>query len=447
MRYRPFNMENINGKIQENEQINFCLYARKSTESDERQAMSIDSQVKEMKAMAEKDGLFIKEIRQESHSAKSSGLRPVFNQLLTDIREEKFNGILTWAPDRLSRNAGDLGSLVDLMDQKKLVKIQTYSQSFSNNPNEKFLLMILCSQAKLENDQKGLNVKRGLRAKCEAGWRPNMAPLGYLNVMNNNRISYVKLDPDRAPTVKQMFNRVAEKGQSGRVLKRWLDQIGFTTRSDKPIALSKIYTILKNPFYYGEFEFDGKKYKGNHEPLITKELFDKVQRRLIAPDREWNKQVFPFKHLCICGSCGASVVGEEKYRELKSGGFRKHVYYHCSRSKDYECNEPYIPEEDLTKQLMAHVDELKLDELELAHQLKQDIDKFHRLRSEVLNEEFISGNLRELDYDAFNHVNKDMVKEYMIHVLRVGTAEERNHVLSAIKTKFILHNKELTMKK
>lgn len=440
-------MENINGKIQENEQVNFCLYARKSTESDERQAMSIDSQVKEMKAMAERDGLFIKEIRQESHSAKSSGLRPVFNQLLTDIREEKFNGILTWAPDRLSRNAGDLGSLVDLMDQKKLVKIQTYSQSFSNNPNEKFLLMILCSQAKLENDQKGLNVKRGLRAKCEAGWRPNMAPLGYLNVMNNNRISYVKLDPDRAPTVKQMFNRVAEKGQSGRVLKRWLDQIGFTTRSDKPIALSKIYTILRNPFYYGEFEFDGKKYKGNHEPLITKELFDKVQRRLIAPDREWNKQVFPFKHLCICGSCGASVVGEEKYRELKSGGFRKHVYYHCSRSKDYECNEPYIPEEDLIKQLMAHIDELRLDEIELAHQLKKDIDKFHRLRSEVLNEEFISGNLRELDYDAFNHVNKDMVKEYMIHVLRVGTAEERNHVLSAIKTKFILHNKELTMKK
>jgi len=439
-------MENINGKIQENEQVKFCLYARKSTESDERQAMSIDSQVKEMKAMAERDGLFIKEIRQESHSAKSSGLRPVFNQLITDIRDEKFNGILTWAPDRLSRNAGDLGSLVDLMDQKKLVKIQTYSQSFSNNPNEKFLLMILCSQAKLENDQKGLNVKRGLRAKCEAGWRPNMAPLGYLNVMNNNRISYVKLDPDRSPTVKQIFNRVAEKGQSGRVLKRWLDQIGFTTRSDKPIALSKIYTILRNPFYYGEFEFDGKKYKGNHEPLITKELFDKVQRRLIAPDREWNKQVFPFKHLCICGSCGASVVGEEKYRELKSGGFRKHVYYHCSRSKDYECNEPYIPEEDLIKQLMAHIDELKLDEIELAHQLKQDIDKFHRLRSEVLNEEFISGNLRELDYDAFNHVNKDMVKEYMVHVLRVGTAEERNHVLSAIKTKFILHNKEMTIK-
>jgi len=60
------------------------------------------------------------------------------------------------------------------MDQGKLKTIRTFSQSFSNNPNEKFLLMILCSQAKLENDNRGINVKRGLRAKCEAGWRPNM---------------------------------------------------------------------------------------------------------------------------------------------------------------------------------------------------------------------------------------------------------------------------------
>ena len=162
----------IDGKIQEIEQTQYCLYARKSTESDERQAMSIDSQIKEMTTLAERENLFIKEIRQESHSAKSSGLRPVFNQLLIDIREEKFDAILTWAPDRLSRNAGDLGTLVDLMDQGKLKTIRTFSQSFSNNPNEKFLLMILCSQAKLENDNRAKNISRGLRRKCELGMRP-----------------------------------------------------------------------------------------------------------------------------------------------------------------------------------------------------------------------------------------------------------------------------------
>jgi len=434
------------GKIQEIKQTQYCLYARKSTESDERQAMSIDSQIKEMTDLANRDGLMIKEIRQESHSAKSSGLRPVFNQLLIDIRNSEFDGLLTWAPDRLSRNAGDLGTLVDLMDQGKLKTIRTFSQSFSNNPNEKFLLMILCSQAKLENDNRGINVKRGLRAKCEAGWRPNSAPLGYTNVMSENRISYIEVDKERAPTVKLMFTKVAEKGYSGRVLKRWLDDIGFATKSGKPIALSKVYKLLKSPFYYGEFIFDGKRYKGSHEPLITKEIFDKVQHQLICPTKEWNKNVFPFKHLCKCSSCGASVVGEERYRKLQNGDSRKHVYYHCSRSIDYECNEPYITEEDLIKQLMAHVDELKLNEIELANQLKKDIDRFHRLRTEVLNEEFISGNLKEIDYDAFNHIDKNMVKEYLVHTLKVGTADERNQVLSAIKTKFTLHNKRLYIK-
>jgi len=129
----------------------YCLYARKSTEQDERQALSIDSQIKEMMDLANRDGLNVTEVRRESHSAKDSGQRPVFNSIIADIRSGKFNSILTWAPDRCSRNAGDLGVLVDLMDQGFLKEIRTHGQRFSNNPNEKFLLMILCSQAKLEN--------------------------------------------------------------------------------------------------------------------------------------------------------------------------------------------------------------------------------------------------------------------------------------------------------
>ena len=199
-----------NNQIRTNEinqipRIEYCLYARKSSEDDERQAMSIDSQIKEMQTLAQREDLFVKEIREESHSAKLSGQRPVFNQLLIDIEQGEFKGIITWAPDRLSRNAGDLGKLVDLMDQGKLHQIKTYSQTFSNNPNEKFLLMILCSQAKLENDNRGINVKRGLRAKCEMGWRPGFAPIGYKNILSNNRISQIVLDSERAPIIKLIF--------------------------------------------------------------------------------------------------------------------------------------------------------------------------------------------------------------------------------------------------
>lgn len=106
--------------------VQYCLYARKSTESEEKQVLSIDSQIREMERIAEQQGLRIVSRKEESHSAKASGKRPVFQEIINEIDQGVYNGILTWAPDRLSRNAGDLGSLVDLMDQGKLMNIQTY---------------------------------------------------------------------------------------------------------------------------------------------------------------------------------------------------------------------------------------------------------------------------------------------------------------------------------
>ncbi len=423
----------------------YCLYARKSSESDERQTMSIDSQIKEMHELAQREKLNVVEVRQESHSAKKSGNRPVFVQLLSDIDKGLFTGILTWAPDRLSRNAGDLGSLVDLMDQGKLHEIKTYSQSFGNNPNEKFLLMILCSQAKLENDNRGINVRRGLKAKCQMGIRPGTAPLGYLNVINNNRISEVVPDPERAWVVKAMFERVAKYGHSGRTIRKWLKEIGFQTKNGKLLALSRIYSTLNNPFYYGEFQYGDEWYKGNHEPLVSKELWDKVQKQLTVPPKKWHKNKFPFKTLCICGSCGGGVTAEERYKKLKYGGFNKYIYYHCGRSVDYECDEPYITEEDLIKQLLAHINarNVSINKAKIAKKLKADIERFHKLRSEVLHQEYLSGNLGEIESSAVKINDDEMTIDYLKHILKTGSSDDRREALGMIRTKFVLRNKEL----
>ena len=186
--------------------VRYRLYARKSSEDDERQALSIDSQVKEMEMLAGHLGIIVVETRTESHSAKLSGGRPVFNQLIADIQNGMFDGILTWATDRLSRNAGDLGSVVDLIDAGKLKEIRTHSQAFTNTPNDKFLLMILGSQAKLENDNRGINVKRGMKTKCEMGFRPNMAPLGYINDHYSGKgMKQVFVDKKRAPFIVEAF--------------------------------------------------------------------------------------------------------------------------------------------------------------------------------------------------------------------------------------------------
>ncbi len=419
--------------------VEYCLYSRKSSESDERQAMSIDSQIKEMSALAVKEGLFVKEIRQESHSAKMSGQRPVFNQVLADVRSGMFTGILTWAPDRLSRNAGDLGMLVDLMDQGKLVHIRTFSQAFGNNPNEKFLLMILCSQAKLENDQKGLNVKRGIRAKCEMGWRPGMPPIGYWN-RSFAGVKDIVVDPDRGQIITEMFERVVKNGDSGRTIKRWFDKIKFTTRAGKGVTLSQIYLMLKNPFYYGEFEYpigNGIWYKGQHKSLVSRELFDLVQKHLIvAPKSKWGGKKFDFKDLFKCACCGASVIGEEKYRKRKVGEPRHHIYYHCTKQINYECPEPYVKEDELIKAILRYINFMEMahpQTLKMSEKLKRGMQSYKEIRDTILLQQDINPDKKPL-----------MFTEYAKHALKNGSVLEKREVVQTLGRQLYLHDKAIS---
>lgn len=418
----------------------YCLYARKSTEQDERQALSIDSQLKEMLELANRDGLNIIDVRKESHSAKASGMRPVFNSLIEDLRAGKFNGILTWAPDRLSRNAGDLGSLVDLMDQKLLSEIRTHGQRFSNNPNEKFLLMILCSQAKLENDNKSINVKRGLKTKIEMGLRPGMAPTGYLNEHRTDRKGYVQVDNQRAPIVTKMFEKVAYENWTGRQLYHWLKhEVRFTTKTGKPLALSNVYSILKNTFYYGEVEYpkgSGKWHKGQHKPLVSKELFEKVNKQLSRDQivRQVTKE-FAFTKLMTCGLCGSGISAEEKYKGLKDGTTARYIYYGCSRGRDLYCKSGYIREEDLIEQLSKIIDEIDINELGMRARLEEEVKRYKFFQSKVLGE-------KQNGEKVADNVN---VRNYAKYILKQGSTSEKRELLGCLKSKLILSKKQVSI--
>lgn len=370
--------------------LKYCLYARKSTESDERQAMSIGSQIKEMTTLAEREGLSIVGIKQESFSAKNSGIRPVFNEMLAGIRSGQYDAILTWAPDRLARNAGDLGSLVDLMDQNKLQHIRTFGQTFSNTPNEKFLLMILGSQAKLENDNRGVNVKRGIRAVCEQGWRPCRPPLGYYNHSIGSNKDVI-LDPERHMYITGMFQRVAD-GESGLAIKDWFEENNVTTRAGKHISLSMIYNMLKNPFYYGEFQYGGNWYKGAHEPLVTKELFEKARVAMIEPPRgRWGGKDFTFTRYITCMNCGSKLIGEEKFRTLKSGTTNRYVYYHCSRHTGRDCIEPYLKQEVLICELVRILKPNMIKRTpEMADEFSQAVSTTREMGNIMIEEEVIA---------------------------------------------------------
>src|SRR3989338_2342433 len=369
--------------------VRYCLYARKSTESDEKQALSIDSQVKEMLRIAERDGLEIIDIRRESHSAKDSGQRPVFNEIIKDIRSGRYTGILTWAPDRLSRNAGDLGSLVDLMDQKLLLEIKTYGQHFTNSPNEKFLLMILCSQAKLENDNKSINVKRGLRMRCEMGLWPAPAPTGYINEKRIDRKGYVMVDPQRSPIVKQMFEKVAYEKWSGRKVYNWLKfDLNFRSAyGKKHLSLGNIYRLLDNTFYYGVFEYprnSGNWYTGKHEPLITKELFDMVQSQVKSQVIRSESKEFAFTKLMTCGLCGSGITADEKFKKQQNGNVHRHVYYGCTKVRDRYCKCGYINEIELIKQFVQLLENIDIDEIGIREKIKSEVERIKKFQQGVL---------------------------------------------------------------
>lgn len=419
--------------------VKYCLYARKSTESEERQVLSIDSQVKEMLQLAEREGLDVVEMRRESHSAKSTGERPVYNELLADIRLGKFGGILTWAPDRLSRNAGDLGALVDLMDQGLLHEIRTYGQKFTNIPNEKFMLMILGSTAKLENDHRGENVKRGLRTRAEMGLWPGVAPLGYLNQGRMDRKCQILVDPVRAPIIKQIFEKMGYELWSGRKIYNWLKHdLNFKTRGNKSLTLSGLYRIIDNHMYYGVFERpvkSGNWYEGKHTPIITKELFDKAQAQLKRDQIVRENKEFAFTKLFTCGLCGSGISAEEKYKQLKDGTTAKYVYYGCSRARDRDCKNQYIREEDLIIQLFNIMDQVNINELGMRHKLEEEIKRFGKFQSVVLG-----GKGKQDPAEA--EVN---IRTYVKYLLKEGTVTEKRELLGNLRSRLVYQDKKISL--
>ncbi len=420
--------------------IRYCLYARKSTESDEQQALSIDSQVKEMTAIAERLNLNVVTIKRESHSAKESGQRPVFKELLEEIRKGTYDGILTWAADRLSRNAGDLGSLVDLMDQKRLIHIQTYGQTFSNSPNEKFLLMILCSQAKLENDNKSQNVKRGLRARVEMGLWPCRPPTGYTKYKRMDQKCESVIDPERAPIIKQMFEKIAYDGWSGRKVYQWLKHdINFKTENNIHLSLGNLYRIFQNHFYYGRFEFpkeSGNWYNGSHKPIISKELFELVQEKIKSQTQEprSSQKEFAFTKIMTCGLCGSGITADEKFKHQKNGNVNRYVYYKCTRTRDQDCQCGFINEEDLVIQLQDLMDDLEIQTVPMKEKITAEVQRFKKFEQMLLGTKTVVA-VKDID-----------IRNYAKFILLEGNMDEKRDFMRCLKSGVVLECKKISLK-
>jgi site-specific DNA recombinase len=321
-------------------QQKFFLYARKSTDVEDKQVLSIEAQLTELRAFANQEQIEIIEELIEKQSAKIPG-RSVFNTMLERIEANEASGILAWHPDRLARNSVDGGKIIYLLDCEHLASLKFPTFWFENTSQGKFMLSIAFGQSKYYIDNLSENTKRGLRQKVRRGEYPGPAPVGYINDVRNKTIV---VDRRRAPIIRQAFELYAQNESRLEDISNFLAQKGITTRGAKRFKRDKISFILSNPFYYGHFRYAGEVHEGKHQPVISKKLFDEAQEilKLRGRPRKLNhNEPKAFCGLLTCAECGMGITAEVQ---------KGHIYYRCTKKKA-KCTQPYIRQEELDRQL------------------------------------------------------------------------------------------------
>lgn len=327
---------------QKAKKIKYFLYARKSSESEDRQVQSIDDQINRLKQLAIDLNLDIKKIYTESKSAKKPNNRPLFDELMQRIENSEADGILCWQINRLSRNPIDSGKLSWLLQRGVLKSIQTIDRQYLPDDNV-LLFNVESGMANQYILDLGKNTKRGLQSKLEKGWQNGMAPLGYLNDKENKII--IK-DPERFPLIRKMWDLMLTGNYTPpKILEIVNNEWGFKTRKFKktggnPLSRSGIYKIFTNLFYATVIVVKGTQYEGRHDQMITLEEYDRVQTLLGRKGRaRYKTHKFAFTGFIRCGECGCLYTAETKKKFIKSTGrIREYTYYHCTRkTKRVDC--------------------------------------------------------------------------------------------------------------
>ena len=318
--------------------------------------MSIEAQLAELRSLAKRDGLDIAEEYIEKRSAKIPG-RPVFEEMLKRIEKGEAQGIVCWKIDRLSRNPVDSGRISWLLQQSGIQKIITHDRAYL--PQDNVLVMsVEFGMANQYIRDLSVNVTRGLRHKARLGIYPSIAPLGYLN---DPRTKTIVVDRKKSKIVKAAFELYAQNGSRLEDVANFLYEHGVKTGATrgwskgggKPLKRDQISFLLSNPFYFGHFKYSGEMYEGKHTPIVSKELFDNVQKVLALRSRA-NKKVTnepqAFCGLLKCSECGCSITAEEKTKHQKNGNVHQYVYYRCTKKRG-ACSSDYVRQEELDSQL------------------------------------------------------------------------------------------------
>ncbi len=366
------------------------IYARVSSKEQEREGYSIPAQLKLLRAYVLENDLIVVKDFIDIETAKKSG-RTNFNNMISFIQNNQdVKNILCEKTDRLYRNFRDYVTIDDLDLSVILIKEGSVLNNESTS-HEKFIHGIKLLMAKNYIDNLSEETKKGLNEKAERGEYPNRPAVGYVN--KNKKII---VDKEISPIIKEVFERYATDQYSIRGIADYATELGLTSRTGKKVNPSVIYNILQNPFYYGDFFWNRKIYQGVHPPIITKELYDRVQKIFEKNKRvTQKKRDYAYCGLLRCSDCGCAITAETQKR--------KYIYYHCTFNKGKH-NKIYVREEEIEGQYSEIFKRLHLAN----DQINRFIDVFNKKKEENL--------------ESLRNKNQEMQEKYKILEKRMNNA-------------------------
>lgn len=339
-----------------NEKIKYFLYARKSTEAEDKQVASIDSQIAEINKIAKRNRINIIGVFKETQSAKSPG-RPVFNEMIERIQKGEAGGVLCWKLNRLARNSVDGGAIQWMLRERIIKHIQTHNRGYSPEDNA-VIMSVEFGMADQYSRDLSTDTKRGLLTKAERGWYPTFSTLGYMhNPIKIKGKKEIIRDPERFDLVRKAFNLVLSGQHTPpQALKIATDKWNLRNKHGKKVSRSTIYRIMNDTFYYGIYEYpkgSGNWHKGKHEAMITEEEFNKIQALVHRKDiPRPKKKEFAFRGPLRCGECGAMITAYSKIKRQKNGNVHHYTFYSCTKRKDPNCTQKVVEEKNLERQIV-----------------------------------------------------------------------------------------------
>jgi len=352
--------------------IKYFAYVRKSSEGEERQALSIDSQ-KDNVAKVFPD-LDIVEILEEKHSAFKPYCRPVFADMIRRIKLGEARGIIAWHPDRLSRNEIDASTITYLVRTGIIHDLKFGSYTFDNSPEGIMMLQMALSQSQYFSSKLGKDVKRGLEKKVSLGWLPGVAPEGYLNDTHLDKgLKTISVDKNRSILLRRAFDLILTGAYTApEVLNTLNNDWHYITRKKrklggKSLSRSVWYNILSSPFYAGIIVFNGIESKGKHKPLITLDEYYRIQELLgkRGCKRKPKRHNFTYAGMFKCDVCGCGITAEHKTKYIKSNKqVKAYDYYHCThKKKDIPCKQGSVEEKEIADNIIQKLKKLEMNPL------------------------------------------------------------------------------------